>query len=83
MPSRKTAKLVVYELLQFAALVVPVFVIVERFARLVHDSKGLTSYWLVVAVSIAFVTSLTLLVWAPLKYLTLRRRSSISEITQW
>lgn len=84
MPSRKTAKLVVQELLQFAALVVPLFVIMERFARIVHDSKGLTSYWLVVAVSIAYVTTLTLLVWAPLKYLILKRRGgSISEITQW
>lgn len=83
MTSRKTARLVVCELLQFAALVVPLFVILERFARIVHDSKGLTSYWLVVAASVACVTSLTLLLWAPLRYVILKRRGSISEATQW
>lgn len=85
MPSGKTAKFVLYEGLQFAALIVPVFVIMERFASLIRDLKGwdLTSYWLVVAVSIAYVTSFTLLVWIPLKYLMLKRQRFISEITQW
>lgn len=85
MPSGKTAKFVLYEGLQFADLIVPVFVIMERFASLIRDVKGwdLTAYWLVVAVSIAYVTSMTLLVWIPLKYLILKRQRFISEITQW
>ncbi|XP_047444727.1 transmembrane protein 236 [Mugil cephalus] len=85
MPSGKTIKLVAYELLQFAALIVPVFVTMERFARLMSHLKGgdHTAYWLVVAASIAYMTSATLLVWAPLKYLILRRRRFITEITQW
>lgn len=85
MPSGKTIKLILYELLQFAALVIPIFVIMERFARLIRDVKGrdLTAYWLVVAVSIAYVTSATLLVWVPLKYLILKRKRFITEITQW
>lgn len=85
MPSGKTAKLILYEGLQFAALIVPVFVIVERFANLILDVKGWdrTAYWLVVAVSIAYVTSVTLLVWIPLKYLILKQQRFISEITQW
>lgn len=85
MPSRKTAKLVLYEVLQFAALIVPVVVILERFASLLRDVKGWdqTAYWLVVAVSIAYVTSATLLVWVPLKYVTLKRRRFISKVTQW
>ncbi|XP_074507815.1 transmembrane protein 236 [Sebastes fasciatus] len=85
MPSGKTVKLILYEVLQFAALIVPIFVIMERFASLIRDVRGrdLTAYWLVVAASIAYVTSVTLLVWVPLKYLILKRRSFISEITQW
>uniref|UniRef100_UPI003AAE3E73 transmembrane protein 236 n=1 Tax=Centroberyx gerrardi TaxID=166262 RepID=UPI003AAE3E73 len=85
MPSGKTVKLVLYEVLQFAALSVPVFVVMERFASLMRDVRGsdLTAYWLVVAASIAYVTSVTLLVWVPLKYLILKRRRVFTEITQW
>ncbi|XP_028988290.1 transmembrane protein 236 [Betta splendens] len=85
MPSGKTVKLVLYELLQFAALVVPVFVTTERFARLVGALKGgdATAYWLVVAVCVAYVTSTTLLVWLPLKYLILKKRRFLREVSQW
>jgi hypothetical protein len=86
MPSGKTVKLVVFEALQFAAICAPLFVVMERFAGLMRDLKGgndRTAYWLVVAVSIAYVTSVTLLVWAPLKYLILRRRRFITKIKQW
>ncbi|XP_034411666.1 transmembrane protein 236 [Cyclopterus lumpus] len=85
MPSGKTVKLILYEGLQFAALIVPIFVVMERFASLICDVRGrdLTAYWLVVSMSMAYVTSVALLVWVPLKYLILRRRRFISEITQW
>ncbi|XP_034039087.1 transmembrane protein 236 [Thalassophryne amazonica] len=84
MPSRKTIKLVVYEVLEFAALSIPIFVITEKFARLVSDVERWDeiSYWLVVAASIAYVTSVALLVWLPLKYLKKRYRS-ITETAQW
>uniref|UniRef100_A0A3B5ME08 Transmembrane protein 236 n=1 Tax=Xiphophorus couchianus TaxID=32473 RepID=A0A3B5ME08_9TELE len=84
-PSGRTVKLIVYEVLQFAALIVPVFVVMERFARIIRDVKGqnVTAYWLVVAASIAYVTSATLLVWVPLKYVILKKRRFILEITQW
>uniref|UniRef100_A0A3B4ZH81 Transmembrane protein 236-like n=1 Tax=Stegastes partitus TaxID=144197 RepID=A0A3B4ZH81_9TELE len=83
MPSGKTLKLILYELLQFAALITPVFVIMERFARLMRDIKGGNlTYWLVVAASIAYMTSVTLLVWVPLKYLMLKKRRFITEVTQ-
>uniref|UniRef100_A0A8C3AL01 Transmembrane protein 236 n=1 Tax=Cyclopterus lumpus TaxID=8103 RepID=A0A8C3AL01_CYCLU len=76
MPSGKTVKLILYEGLQFAALIVPIFVVMERFASLICDVRGrdLTAYWLVVSMSMAYVTSVALLVWVPLKYLILRRR---------
>ncbi|XP_062336642.1 transmembrane protein 236 [Osmerus eperlanus] len=81
----RTIKLVLYEVLQFAALSVPVFVVMERFAALMRHVRGgdLTAYWLVVAASIAYVTSVTLLVWVPLKYLIIKQRRCITEITQW
>lgn len=85
MLSGKTIKFILYEVLQFAALTIPIFVIMERFARIIHIVQGgnRTAYWLVVAVSIAYVTTFTLLVWAPLKYMILKRRRFISDITQW
>lgn len=90
MPSGKTVKLILYEVLQFAALVVPIFVIMERFARLMRNLKiqdvkdgDVTAYWLVVAASVAYVTSVTLLVWVPLKYVILKQRRFIVAITQW
>lgn len=85
MPSGKTVKLILYELLQFAALIVPVFVIMERFARLIGDVNGKdqTSYWLVVAIAIAYLATVTLLVWCPLKYLVVKQRRFISEISKW
>jgi len=85
MPSGKTVKLILYEGLQFAALIVPIFVVMERFASLIRDVRGrdVTAYWLVVATSVAYVTSATLLVWAPLKFVILKQRRFITEITQW
>ncbi|KAK0135336.1 Transmembrane protein 236 [Merluccius polli] len=86
MPSGKTVKLVLFEVLQFAAVSVPLFVVMERFAGLMRDLKGQedrTAYWLVVAASVAYVTSVTLLVWVPLKYLMLKRRRFITKIKLW
>uniref|UniRef100_A0A665X3Y8 Si:dkey-32m20.1 n=1 Tax=Echeneis naucrates TaxID=173247 RepID=A0A665X3Y8_ECHNA len=82
MPSGKMVKFILYEVLQFAALIVPIFVIMERFALLIHRLKklDLTVYWLVVAVSIAYVTSVTLLVWAPLKYVILKRPTALAYL---
>ncbi|XP_061550316.1 transmembrane protein 236 [Phycodurus eques] len=76
MTSAKTLKLAAYELLQFAALVVPALALAERFARLLSDVRGRddTAYWLAVASSVAYVTSCALLVWVPLRYHVLRGR---------
>ncbi|XP_077086996.1 transmembrane protein 236 [Siphateles boraxobius] len=83
MPSWKTVKLILYELLQFACLCIPVFVVMERFAsviRLVKSSD--TAYWLVVAASVAYMASTTLFVWVPLKYFILKTQR-FSEVTNW
>ncbi|XP_049602512.1 transmembrane protein 236 [Syngnathus scovelli] len=83
MASAKKLKLAVYELLQFAALAVPALVLSERFARLLSNVRGRddTTYWLVVASSVAYVTSCALLVWLPLKYYVLRGRRL--RTTRW
>ncbi|XP_062411742.1 transmembrane protein 236 [Sardina pilchardus] len=85
MLSGKRVKLVLFEVVQFACLSVPLFVIMERFASLMRHVRGgdLTAYWLVVAASIAYVTTVSLLVWVPLKYFILTSKRFISEITAW
>ncbi|XP_053739634.1 transmembrane protein 236-like [Synchiropus splendidus] len=79
----KTVKLVVFETLQFAALMTTVLVVLERFARIIGGGSRSASYWLVVAVSIAYVATATLLVWAPLKYLMLKQRRSLTDVDHW
>lgn len=85
MLSGKHIKLLLFEILEFTALVAPVFVVLERFARLLSrlSNGDQTTYWLIVAASIAYVTSVTLLVWVPLEYMVLKRRRFITEISQW
>ncbi|XP_016375150.1 transmembrane protein 236 [Sinocyclocheilus rhinocerous] len=83
MLSGKTVKLILYELLQFACLCIPVFVVMERFASVIHIvTSSVTAYWLVVAASVAYVASVTLFVWVPLKYFILKTQR-FSEVTNW
>ncbi|XP_030631836.1 transmembrane protein 236 [Chanos chanos] len=84
MVSGKIIKLILYELLEFACLSVPVFVVMERFASLMRclKSDNHTTYWLVVAASIAYVTTVTLFFWVPVKYLTLKT-NRFSEVIHW
>ncbi|XP_016310006.1 transmembrane protein 236-like [Sinocyclocheilus anshuiensis] len=83
MLSGKTVKLILYELLQFACLCIPVFAVMERFASVIRFVKSsATAYWLVVAASVAYVASVTLFVWVPLKYFILRTQR-FSEVTNW
>ncbi|KAI5627925.1 transmembrane protein 236 [Silurus asotus] len=85
MPSGRTVKLILYEVLEFACLCVPVFVVLERFASLLNyvEVNSRTTYWLVVAASIAYVTSVSLFVWVPLKYFILKSRGFLEEVTLW
>ncbi|XP_067219763.1 transmembrane protein 236 [Chanodichthys erythropterus] len=83
MPSWKTVKLILYELLQFACLCIPVFVVMERFASVIRLVKSsTTAYWLVVAASVAYMASATLFVWVPLKYFIVKTQR-FSEVTNW
>ncbi|KAL1280448.1 hypothetical protein QQF64_015048 [Cirrhinus molitorella] len=83
MLSGKTVKLILYELLQFACLCIPLFVVMERFASVISSVKSsTTAYWLVVAASVAYVASASLFAWVPLKYFILKTRR-FSEVTNW
>ncbi|KAJ3611259.1 hypothetical protein NHX12_021275 [Muraenolepis orangiensis] len=82
MGSGSALKFAVCEALQFAALSAPLFVIVQRFAIIVAQVKvaarppgdGLTAYWLIVASAVAYVTTVALLVWVPVKYLVFKKK---------
>uniref|UniRef100_A0A3P8TC59 Transmembrane protein 236 n=1 Tax=Amphiprion percula TaxID=161767 RepID=A0A3P8TC59_AMPPE len=82
MGSGRTLKFALCEVLQFAGLCVPLFIVMQRFAIIVAKVKtsaqppgdGSTAYWLIVASSIAYVTSTALLVWVPLKYMVFMKK---------
>ncbi|XP_061614141.1 transmembrane protein 236-like [Phyllopteryx taeniolatus] len=87
MGSGRTLKLVVCEALQFAGLCVPLFVIMQRFAAIVAKVQGEGgtggAYWLIVASSVAYVTSATLLVWVPLKYMVFAKKRFLVGRKKW
>ncbi|CAL8293585.1 unnamed protein product [Lota lota] len=82
MGSGSVLKFALCEALQFAGLCVPLFIIVQRFADIVARVKtsaqppgdGHTAYWLIVASSVAYVTTVTLLIWAPMKYMVFMKK---------
>uniref|UniRef100_A0A8C3AYK6 Transmembrane protein 236 n=1 Tax=Cyclopterus lumpus TaxID=8103 RepID=A0A8C3AYK6_CYCLU len=82
MSSGRTLKFALCEVLQFAGLCVPLFIVMQRFAVIVAKVKtsaqpagdGSTAYWLIVASSIAYVTSTALLVWVPMKYMVFMKK---------
>lgn len=86
MVSGKTIKLVVFELLEFAAFSIPTLVIMEQFATAYHGARGLserTGYWLIVSCSIAYVAVVTLLIWVPVKVLLYKKRHLYQKISGW
>uniref|UniRef100_A0A3Q3G3H9 Transmembrane protein 236 n=1 Tax=Kryptolebias marmoratus TaxID=37003 RepID=A0A3Q3G3H9_KRYMA len=77
-----TLKFALCEVLQFAGLCVPLFIVMQRFAVIVAKVKtsarppgdASTAYWLIVASSIAYVTSTALVIWVPLKYMVFMKK---------
>lgn len=82
MGSGRALKFALCEVLQFSGLCVPLFIIVHRFALIVARVRtstqppgdGHTAYWLIVASSVAYVTTVALLVWVPMKYMVFRKK---------
>lgn len=91
MGSGRTVKFALCEVLQFAGLCVPLFIVMQRFAIIVAKVKtsaqppgdGSTAYWLIVASSIAYVTSTALLVWVPLKYMVFMKKKFLIGRKKW
>uniref|UniRef100_A0A3B4YCD5 Transmembrane protein 236 n=1 Tax=Seriola lalandi dorsalis TaxID=1841481 RepID=A0A3B4YCD5_SERLL len=91
MGSGRTLKFALCEVLQFAGLCVPLFIVMQRFAVIVAKVKtsaqppgdGGTAYWLIVASSVAYVTSTALLVWVPLKYMVFMKKKFLIGRKKW
>nr|CBN82068.1 Protein FAM23A [Dicentrarchus labrax] len=91
MGSGRTLKFALCEVLQFAGLCVPLFIVMQRFAVIVAKVKtsaqppgdASTAYWLIVASSIAYVTSTALLVWVPLKYMVFMKKKFLIGRKKW
>ncbi|XP_012516379.1 PREDICTED: transmembrane protein 236 [Propithecus coquereli] len=86
MASGRLIKLVVFELLEFAAFSVPTLVIMEQFATAYQRTRTVsekTHYWLIVSCSIAYVAVVTLVIWVPVKVLLYKRRYLYTKITGW
>nr|XP_057916505.1 transmembrane protein 236-like [Doryrhamphus excisus] len=91
MGSGRTIKFALCEVLQFAGLCVPLFIVMQRFAVIVAKVKrsaqppgdGDVAYWLIVTSSIAYVMSAALLVWAPLKYLLFVNNKMLLGRKKW
>ncbi|KAM9683098.1 transmembrane protein 236 [Dama dama] len=86
MASGKLIKLLVFELLEFTAFCVPTLVIMEQFAVTYYTTRhppDKTRYWLIVSCSIAYVASVTLLIWVPVKVLLYKKRHLYQKIKGW
>ncbi|XP_043922251.1 transmembrane protein 236 [Protopterus annectens] len=86
MASGKIIKLVVYEILQFSFLCIPTFVVMERFAlhlKEVQNHNNDITYWLIVSCSIAYVMTVTLAVWVPVKVMIYKKRRAFILERKW
>ncbi|XP_031224916.1 transmembrane protein 236 [Mastomys coucha] len=84
MASGKIIKLVVFELLEFAAFSIPTLVIMEQFATAKQRTGSeKTHYWLIVSCSIAYVAVVSLLIWVPVKVVLYKKRHLYKKIIGW
>ncbi|KAF0027993.1 hypothetical protein F2P81_019080 [Scophthalmus maximus] len=91
MGSGRMLKFALCEVLQFAGLCVPLFIVMQRFAVIVAKVKtsaqppgdASTAYWLIVASAVAYVTSTALLVWVPLKYMVFVKKKFLIGRKKW
>ncbi|XP_054446484.1 transmembrane protein 236 [Pteronotus mesoamericanus] len=86
MASGSLIKLLVFELLEFAAFSIPTLVIMEQFAtayQMTRDRAEKTHYWLIVSCSIAYVASVSLLIWVPMKVLLYKKHRLTKNIKGW
>ncbi|XP_072544136.1 transmembrane protein 236-like [Salminus brasiliensis] len=92
MGSGSRLKFAVCEVLQFAAFCVPLFIVMQRFALILARVKSqaqpsggdsTTAYWLIVASSVAYVTTVAMLVWLPMKYMVFKKKKALVGRKKW
>ncbi|XP_051530860.1 transmembrane protein 236-like [Myxocyprinus asiaticus] len=92
MGSGSKIKFAVCEVLQFASFCVPLFIIMQRFALIVAQVRSqlqpaggnsTTAYWLIVASSVAYVTSVAMLIWLPMKYMVFMKKKALVARKKW
>ncbi|XP_019518463.1 PREDICTED: transmembrane protein 236 [Hipposideros armiger] len=86
MASGRIIKLVVFELLELAAFSIPTLVTMEQFAAAYQSTRTIyekTHYWLIVSCSIAYVASVCLLIWVPIKVLLYKKPHLFRKIKGW
>ncbi|XP_051993163.1 transmembrane protein 236 [Xyrauchen texanus] len=92
MGSGSKIKFAICEVLQFASFCVPLFIIMQRFALIVAQVRSqlqpiggntTTAYWLIVASSVAYVTSMTMLIWLPMKYMVFMKKKALVDGKKW
>lgn len=64
----------------------------QRFAVIVARAKSqsqasagnaTTAYWLIVASSVAYVTSMAMLIWLPMKYMVFMKKKALVARKKW
>lgn len=64
----------------------------QRFALIVAQVKSqlqptggnsTTAYWLIVASSVAYVTSVAMLIWLPMKYMVFMKKKALVARKKW
>ncbi|XP_060779215.1 transmembrane protein 236 [Neoarius graeffei] len=92
MGSGSRIKFAICEVLQFAAFCVPFFIVMQRFAVILAQAKsqmqpsgGRSSmaYWLIVSSSVAYLTTMALLVWLPIKYMVFIKKKALVGRKKW
>ncbi|KAK3546287.1 hypothetical protein QTP70_025712, partial [Hemibagrus guttatus] len=92
MGSGSRIKFAICEVIQFAAFCVPFFIVMQRFAfilaqakRQMQPSGGNSSmaYWLTVSSSVAYLTTVALLVWLPIKYMVFMKKKALVGRKKW
>ncbi|XP_008822327.1 transmembrane protein 236 [Nannospalax galili] len=84
--SGKIVKLVLFELLEFVAFIIPTLVIMEQFATAYQRTRSTpdrTHYWLIVSCSIAYVAAVSLLIWVPTKVFLYKSHHLYKKIIGW
>ncbi|XP_053484242.1 transmembrane protein 236 [Ictalurus furcatus] len=92
MGSGSIIKFAICEVLQFAAFCVPFFIVMQRFAFILAQARSQMqpsggnssmAYWLIVSSSVAYLTTVALVVWLPIKYMVFMKKKALVGRKKW